>query len=454
VRRPDARVITIGTSGLLVVAIVALAVVPALGSEERSAGRSSSRVGTATVERRDLVERESADGTLGYGDAHEIAVPGTSSSDGTTDPNSSGSDGSNGNRNLRADSAMVGGTTTTSTTTSTTPSSTTTTTPPATAPPQSPPVSSPAATTPPTSAPDASAGAGGGGGGGSGGSGSDGGGGGGGTGTLTWLPARGAIIQRGEPLFRIDDRPVALLIGSVPLYRTLSTGVADGPDVRVLEENLAALGVLDPAHVDDHFDGFTADAVRAWQRSLGVDDTGSVQPEDAVVEGSAVRVADLEARLGAPATGAVISVTGTSRLVTVRLDAVKQSLAKAGDTAEVTLPNGDAADAIVFAVGSVASKENDETSAHITVVLVLDDQSKGKDLDQAPVTVDFTSARTKDALTVPVRALLARSGGTYAVVVVDGSHRRTVPVQLGAFADGYVAIDGDLRAGDRVEVAE
>jgi hypothetical protein len=179
-----------------------------------------------------------------------------------------------------------------------------------------------------------------------------------------------------------------------------------------------------------------------------------VQPEDAVVETGAVRVADVETRLGATASGAVLSVTGTSRLVTVRLDAVKQSLAKAGDQAVVTLPDGNAADATVFAVGSVASKENDETSAHITVVLVLDDQSKGKDLDEAPVAVDFTTERTKDALTVPVRALLARAGGGYAVVVVGGSRRRTVPVRLGGFADGYVAIEGDVHAGDQVEVAE
>ena len=46
-------------------------------------------------------------------------------------------------------------------------------------------------------------------------------------------------------------------------------------------------------------------------------------------------------------------------------------------------------------------------------------------LDQAPVTVEITSAAVKHALIVPVDALLALSGGGYAVETVgaDGVHK-------------------------------
>jgi multidrug efflux pump subunit AcrA (membrane-fusion protein) len=47
-----------------------------------------------------------------------------------------------------------------------------------------------------------------------------------GTGMLTWIAPVGSTVMRGESLFRIDDRPVVALYGSIPLYRTLSDGTA------------------------------------------------------------------------------------------------------------------------------------------------------------------------------------------------------------------------------------
>ena len=56
---------------------------------------------------------------------------------------------------------------------------------------------------------------------------------------------------------------------------------------------------------------------------------------------------------------------------------------------------------------------------------------------------------------MPVAALLARSGGWYAVETVDARGRHhLVPVTLGAFddADGLVQVRGALRPGDRIVV--
>jgi hypothetical protein len=40
-------------------------------------------------------------------------------------------------------------------------------------------------------------------------------------GTITWLPAAGTTVRRGQQVLRVDDRPVVLLYGSLPMYREL-----------------------------------------------------------------------------------------------------------------------------------------------------------------------------------------------------------------------------------------
>src|SRR5258708_21903788 len=41
-------------------------------------------------------------------------------------------------------------------------------------------------------------------------------------GTLTALPATGSTIKRGQALYHIDNTPVVLLYGPLPVYRALS----------------------------------------------------------------------------------------------------------------------------------------------------------------------------------------------------------------------------------------
>ncbi|WP_050811266.1 hypothetical protein [Streptomyces griseoaurantiacus] len=65
---------------------------------------------------------------------------------------------------------------------------------------------------------------------------------GGGEGRITWLPSSGTTVTRGKTLYRVDDRPVPVLYGDLPLYRPLRAVNTVGRDVRVLADNLLALG--------------------------------------------------------------------------------------------------------------------------------------------------------------------------------------------------------------------
>jgi peptidoglycan hydrolase-like protein with peptidoglycan-binding domain len=73
-------------------------------------------------------------------------------------------------------------------------------------------------------------------------------------------------------------------------------------------------------------------------------------------------------------------------------------------------------------------------------------------LDQAPVTVAFALATRHDVLAIPVSALLATAGGGYAIDVVNANHTTTrLPVTAGAFAGGYVEVSGaGISAGTQI----
>jgi len=265
-------------------------------------------------------------------------------------------------------------------------------------------------------------------------------------GTLTWLPAEGAVVSRGQPLYEVDGDPVALLYGGTPLYRTLSAGV-EGPDVKLFEQNLSALG-YDGFTVDSEYTSSTADAVERWQEDLGVDETGQVAVGQAVVAPDQLRVADLQLSTGDPANGPVFTYTGTTRIVSVDLEVDKQQLVKKGVAASVELPSGKRVQGKVSEVGTVAVKSSSGTSSGeetttVDVTVTVADQKALGTLDEAPVDVTLQAEQRKDVLTVPLNALVALAEGGYGVQVVEGATTRYVAVDTGMFAGSKVEVSGD-----------
>jgi peptidoglycan hydrolase-like protein with peptidoglycan-binding domain len=280
-------------------------------------------------------------------------------------------------------------------------------------------------------------------------------------GTITRLRAPGAVVRRGEALYWLDGEPAAfLLYGRLPAWRDLAPGSADGEDVRQLERNLSALG-HDPdgdLEVDGEWDWATTAAVRRFQDARGLNEDGALAQGEVVFRRGTTRIGEAKATVGqAAAPGRELgAVSGTARHVTVDLEATRQSLARTGDGVTVGLPNGRTANGRIASVGKVAEQPPGEDGGDPTIEVTIELRGKaarGSGLDQAPVDVGFAVERRRDVLAVPVKALLARQGGGFAVEVADRGVSRIVPVQPGLYAGGYVEVEGALREGQTVVTA-
>ena len=284
-------------------------------------------------------------------------------------------------------------------------------------------------------------------------------------GIYTELPEAGDKVECGDVFYRVDDHPVLLLCGTVPAYRDLHSGDM-GNDVRQLNWNLHTLGYDAEAGVDigtddNAFTGETEKALEKLQHDKGLDETGGLGTDDAVVLPDSVRIAKVTGELGGSAQpgASVAQATSDTLEVQVKLDASQQGEVKEGDRAQITLPGNKSVMGKVARLGRVAQApagQNDNAgAATISAYISLDDPEEARGLDAAPVQVDITTKGVESALSVPVTALVGKSGGGFAVEVVrDGGRRELVAVKLGLFdtANGRVQVEGDLREGDQVVV--
>jgi hypothetical protein len=165
---------------------------------------------------------------------------------------------------------------------------------------------------------------------------------------------------------------------------------------------------------------------------------------------------------GGGSASAILHTTSTRLIVTVELDASKQSEAKVGEPVTVELPGGNAVNGKITAVSPVAQSSsgngngnggngnggngngngsNNSSGSVIPVTIALSGQHLGAGLDQASVSVSFAQAKASNVLSVPVTALLATAGGGYAVQAAAAPHA-LIRVTTGLFAAGYVQISG------------
>lgn len=256
-------------------------------------------------------------------------------------------------------------------------------------------------------------------------------------GTITWLPSPGSTITRGKAVYSVDADRVPLLYGSMPLYRTLQDGV-EGKDVELLERNLAKLG-YDGFTVDTDYSWSTAQAVEEWQEDLGLPVTGRVEPASVIVAAGPLRVAELKAALGGNGAGPVLTASGTTREVSVDLEAADQHLVRKGMKATIELPDGTTVQGKVTGVGKVATQSGQDGDAATTVEVTVSVPKLKRAFDAAPVEVTIVAAQRKNVLAVPVGALVALAEGGYGVQL---DSLKYVAVETGMFADGKVEVRG------------
>jgi hypothetical protein len=361
-------------------------------------------------------------------------------------------------------------------------------------------------------------------------------------GIVTWLPAGGAMVSRSQPLYRVANEPVPLLYGSTPLYRRLNAAGMVGPDVRMVADNLAALGydvgyqppvgtvitqasagaspsgaplavsdkvftaqatptpspatpsgsgspsatpshpassstatrpspspttsrpassgsssqkTITPTPSPSHIAPVTATvrpgdavlttaligAIARWQAAEGLQATGVLGVGDVLVEPGAVRVTGLQTQIGDQATGTLMMVATTAKTVTVPIDSTNVVSVRQSARVTITLPDGSTTRGTVISVGtSVQSGQaTSDGQPQQTVTVAPNDPASVAGLTSAPVQVTFTGQTANGVLAVPVVALLALSGGGYALQLPSG---RLIPVQAGLFAQGFVQVSG------------
>jgi hypothetical protein len=281
------------------------------------------------------------------------------------------------------------------------------------------------------------------------------------SGTYTELPIAGDKVECGAVLYRVNNHPVLLLCGPMPAYRSLSEGDS-GPDVAALNVDLMHLGYatrkqLDPSSHD--FTVATASALKKLQSKVGGDQTGSLDLGQAVFLPESVRIARVTGELGGSAQPGtqIAQATSDTLEVEANLDPSQQREVKKGDRAQITLPDNTSVTGKVDRLGRVAQTGQDPNAGATTPAYIsLDYPQQARSLDHAPVQVAITTKGVANALSVPVTAIVGRSGGGFAVEVVGADGRRElVAVKLGLFdtAGGRVqVVGGDLHEGEQVVV--
>ncbi|WP_456696225.1 peptidoglycan-binding protein [Aeromicrobium sp. P5_D10] len=291
-----------------------------------------------------------------------------------------------------------------------------------------------------------------------------------GDGIITWLPSPGDTVARGEQLYRVDDQPVALFHGSLPLYRELAppqappkssdkkgqdgqgdggdqppVGPLRGNDVDLVAANLAALGYYNGPTDGAVYAGALVTAVQRWQADHDGVRTGVLGPDTVAVSRGTLRIAGVTATVGSPAAADVLSVTSTRSVVT--LDVPQGVEVAVGRRVEVTLADGTTVQTRVTAVGLPV--QDPQSGAPAAVPITVRAARKADLGPAAPVTGVLVIAARRDVLHVPVGALLALAGGGYGLERPDGE---LVRVTLGLVADGDVEVTG-IEQGAKVVVA-
>ncbi|WP_086824384.1 peptidoglycan-binding protein [Allokutzneria sp. NRRL B-24872] len=323
---------------------------------------------------------------------------------------------------------------------------------------------------------------------------------------ITKAPSAGGTVKAGDVLLEVSGRPVFVLPGEVPMYRTLTPG-SKGDDVKQLQAALVALGHASGLR-SGTFDNATATAVgklyaragyeeqkptaeqRRQLRTLeqAVDDAkaalDAVPPDadrgrahrahnDAKAElntfrasyGTSVpsgevlflprlpvRLDAVTAKAGAAASGQIGTVTDPTVHVQGAVPTLDARLLRAGLSATLLATDGTEVPATLDTLGG-----DTQSAASTAFRIVPKDQAALAPFAGQAVRVTVQVGATEgEVLVVPVAAVITGADGRTRVRVVSAEQVvRDVSVRTGLTAFGEVHVtplEGVLAQGDRVLV--
>ncbi len=263
------------------------------------------------------------------------------------------------------------------------------------------------------------------------------------------------MLETGDVVVEVGGRPVVLVVGESPLYRPLRLvrsgerdeagarlGPLKGPDVEQLQAFLAAAGHDDNGRliVDGEFGITTQRAVKQWQRAVGHPATGVVDTSQMIFMTTSLLV---DSRLTVGQVFEGLDISGTEVVLQIVGSTTLREFFAPGSSVEIL------ADPPTTGTVTQSSRVSGETGVEQLIEIAVEFGYSG-DLGQS-VQVIGSVTRARDALTIPVRALLADSNGRWVVEVDSGSGPQTVAVDLLEVVDTTAIIAG-LDEGDQVVV--
>lgn len=273
-------------------------------------------------------------------------------------------------------------------------------------------------------------------------------------GIVTWVPDPDTVLRTGDVVVEVAGRPIVLVVGESPLYRPLRLvgraerdeagsrlGAQTGSDVAQLQRFLLDNGFDDAGRlqVDEVFGTSTKRAVQAWQQSVGHPTTGVIDSSQMLFM---TNVLLLETTLVVGQRFEPMRATGTGTILEVVGSTSLREFFPKGSWVEVR-PNDPVLGVVTRSSRITAGESNDVRQL---IEISVDDLTPNE-LGQS-VQVVGSVTRASDAITIPVRALLATTNGSWQVETGAGT---TVTVELVDVVETTAIVSG-LEEGTDVVV--
>lgn len=262
----------------------------------------------------------------------------------------------------------------------------------------------------------------------------------------------GAKVVAGDVLYTVDLRPVVVAQGEIPAFRDI-TADTSGADVKQAQQMLKELKFF-TGEVTGKVGPATTGAIKQWQKSLGLKQTGEVLAGDIVYVPTlpAHMALDTTVRPGDVLAGGenVVLVLPQAPLFHIPVTDIQAGNIPAGVRVELTSPEG----AIWHGFAGEQSVDQDTGAISIALTGETDAPVCGQECSQIPITgqtslaIQLILAETVNGLVVPSAALISEANGSTAVIDETGSR---IPVEMKASANGMSVVEG-VQEGLKVQV--